>query len=446
MAIIKKTVQNLKPGKEYILTVKPKDVELNVELNHASAIRFVVPNDLSIPEDLSNLVIVGNYKSIMISFNPSNELDLKGYNYQVYLAEDIGQSGSSYVVLNNATPYLSGFSTANVIAIDVPQNSETTNSIDQNTGTTTTTTTEKLYFVRVQSVDTSDNTSPYTKIVASTATTLIDSAHIVNLTASKITAGTIGAHTITMAGINSILKSSNYLAANTTFGGTGWKISGDGTAVFNNASIRSTLDIGEDQGTSDNTSFHVDTNGNMWLGANRASFSSAPFKVTNTGAVTASSLTLTGTTILSTGNTNKIYLGVGVYNNTNTPFYVDGSSQFSLGTKLTWNGTTLTIRGSLKLEDGTDAINATDAQDIADDAVTALETEIQSNGFIGGLTITSTAMYYGAGTFNNANTAFFVGNNGGQANFSLGNKLVYNTSANTLTVTGTIVANAGNIR
>ena len=446
MVVIKKTVQNLKPGKEYILTVKPKDVELNIELNPASAIRFVVPNDLSIPEDLSNLVIVGNYKSIMISFNPSNELDLKGYNYQVYLAEDIGQSGSSYVVLNNATPYLSGFSPANVIAIDVPQNSQTTNSVDQNTGTTTTTTTEKLYFVRVQSVDTSNNTSPYTKIVASTATTLIDSAHIVNLTASKITAGTIGAHTITMAGINSILKSSNYLAANSSFGGTGWKISGDGTAVFNNASIRSTLDIGEDQGTSDNTSFHVDTNGNMWIGANRASFGSAPFKVTNTGAVTASSLTLTGTTILSQADNSKIYLGTGVYNNTNTPFYVDSASQFSLGTKLTWNGTTLTIRGSLKLEDGTDAINATDAEDIAEDAVEVLETEIQSNGFIGGLTVTSTGMYYGTGTFNSSNTAFFVGNNSGQANFSLGNKLSWNSTSNTLNIVGSVIASSGAIR
>ena len=350
MTTIKKTIQNLKPGKQYLLTVKPKDVELNVLLDPASAVRFTVPADLTQPADLGNLVIVGNYKSIMISFNPSNESDLRGYNYEVYLPEDIAQSGSTYVIISGSTPYISGFSASNVIAVDVPQNSETTNEVNANTGITTVVTTEKLYFARVQSIDTSNNVSAWTPIVASTATTFIDSAHIIDLTASKITAGTIGAHTITMAGVNSILKSSNYQAANTTFGGTGWKISGDGNAVFNNASIRSSLDIGEDLGTSDATSFHVDVTGNMWSGANSTSFAVAPFRVTNTGEITAKTLTLTGNTVMS--NNSKIFLGVGVYNNTNTPFYVDSNSQFSLGNKLTWDGNSLTVSGNINITGG----------------------------------------------------------------------------------------------
>jgi len=107
MATIKKTIQNLKPGKQYLLTVKPKDSDVNTTLDPTSAIRFVVPKDVTQPEQLGDLVIVGNYKSIMISFNPSNEPDLEEYFYEVYLPESIGQSGSQYVVLPNAQPLIS---------------------------------------------------------------------------------------------------------------------------------------------------------------------------------------------------------------------------------------------------------------------------------------------------------------------------------------------------
>lgn len=290
----------------------------------------------------------------MISFNPSNEPDLRGYNYEVYLPEDIGQNGSTYEIINNATPYLSGFSAANVITIDVPQNSETQNTIDSNTGITTTTTTEKLYFCRVQSIDTTGNKSSWTPIVASTATTLIDSAHIIDLTASKITAGTIGAHTITMAGAQSIIKSSTFDGvavgdgsyANAT---TGWLINGQGKSYFYDATIVGSIDIGG----FDSGSFHVNTDGDLWSGA--GTLAAAPFKVLKEGDVTANTittknLTLTGNTVISTNS--KIYLGTGEYANTNTPFYVDDTSKFSLGNKLTWDGSTLTITGNVNITGG----------------------------------------------------------------------------------------------
>lgn len=290
----------------------------------------------------------------MISFNPSNEPDLRGYNYEVYLPEDIGQNGSTYEIINNATPYLSGFSAANVITIDVPQNSETQNTIDSNTGVTTTTTTEKLYFCRVQSIDTTGNKSSWTPIVASTATTLIDSAHIIDLTASKITAGTIGAHTITMAGAQSIIKSSTFDGvavgngsyANAT---TGWLINGQGKSYFYDATIVGSIDIGG----FDSGSFHVNTDGDLWSGA--GTLAAAPFKVLKEGDVTANTittknLTLTGNTVISSNS--KIYLGTGVYANTNTPFYVDDTSKFSLGNKLTWDGSTLTITGNVNITGG----------------------------------------------------------------------------------------------
>ena len=79
---------------------------------------------------------------------------------------------------------------------------------------------------------------------------------------------------------------------------------------------------------------------------------------------------LQGGIIASTGSiggieiqTGKIFTGIhGAYANSNTGFYVDSGSQFSLGNKLVWNPSSeaLTIRGSLQLSDGTDVGTAID--------------------------------------------------------------------------------------
>jgi len=82
----------------------------------------------------------------------------------------------------------------------------------------------------------------------------------------------------------------------------GWQILQSGAAKFYELTIvgsiaGGTIDIGGD----DATSFHVDVDGNMWLGD--ASFGSAPFTVSNAGAVTASDLTVTGGSLsIGTGN------------------------------------------------------------------------------------------------------------------------------------------------
>src|SRR3990167_1208684 len=60
----------------------------------------------------------------------------------------------------------------------------------------------------------------------------------------------------------------------------GNKLTWDGTTLsITGALSASTIDIGD----SDSTSFHVDADGNMWLGA--ATFATAPFTVANTGAM-----------------------------------------------------------------------------------------------------------------------------------------------------------------
>jgi hypothetical protein len=44
---------------------------------------------------------------------------------------------------------------------------------------------------------------------------------------------------------------------------------------------------------------------------------------------------------------SKLFTGTGTYNDTNTGFYLDASSNFSLGNKLSWNGTTLAVTGDI---------------------------------------------------------------------------------------------------
>ena len=49
---------------------------------------------------------------------------------------------------------------------------------------------------------------------------------------------------------------------------------------------------------------------------------------------------------------SKLYTGTGTFNNSNTGFYLDSNGQLSLKDKLSWNGTTLTVSGTLNAVDG----------------------------------------------------------------------------------------------
>jgi hypothetical protein len=423
MAEIIKKIENLKPGKNYIFSVRTKNTDINAYSESVDSILVSIPKDTTIPDAISNLALYASFENVMFVFDFSNDLDIDKYEYELY------DNGAG-----TGTATSTGFSSANVFTVAVPNSTDTV---------------AKTYWGRVRSVDTTGNLGPWTALTQTDQSTpLIDSQYISSLTASKITAGTIGAQTITLSGANSILKSNNYAAANTTFGGTGWKISGDGKAVFNDASIRSSLDIGEDQGTSDATSFHVDSNGNMWSGSNSTSFSIAPFRVTNTGDVTANSLTLTGRTSLNNSGNASIFLtnnvdGIGLYSDANTAFYVDATDKFSLGNKLTWANSILTVQGVLKLSDGSDVVDAEEVGNIAQDLVDEFGNSIYDDGFIGGLTISASKMYYGAGAFASSNTAFYVAKNlsTGQADFSLGNKLTWDGT--TLSITGNVAITGG---
>ena len=56
---------------------------------------------------------------------------------------------------------------------------------------------------------------------------------------------------------------------------------------------------------------------------------------------------------------NKLYIGTGAHNNTNTAFYVDNTGQFSLKDKLVWDGSNLAIEGSITITGGPTATQLT---------------------------------------------------------------------------------------
>lgn len=86
-------------------------------------------------------------------------------------------------------------------------------------------------------------------------------------------------------------------------------------------------------------------------------FRATDFQIYN-GVVGKTMFSVSGTDVnlagvLTVSTSGKVFTGTGTYANNNTPFYVDSSSNFSLGASLTWNGTTLTIVGSISATTGT---------------------------------------------------------------------------------------------
>ena len=443
------TLQNLKPGKNYILTVKAKNSDINVGSNYFKTVMFSVPDDNTVPAVPENLTLYASFLSVMFNFDFVSDLDISKYEYELYKENQITEIGpDEYEISGSQTPYLSGFNPSNIFTV----------AVDENTTSDGTDETPIPYYGRIRSIDTTGNISEWSNIVKSGDTPLIDEQFIGSLTAAKISAGTIGAHKITLGGANSIIQSSTYTS---TSGQNGWYIGGDGHFSLGGPDgityDNQTITIGSDvqvqanlaadsisvgSGTNAILSINDSINnggGGMTLGdptynywyANgrfragnadkyilwdgnaftirgdlRFSDNSIPGTFDNGDSLTAGSIG--GVTIGST----KIYTGTGTYNNTNTGFYLDNAGNFSLKDKLSWNGTTLSVNGT----------------------VTA------TAGSIGGVTIASSKIYTGTGTYNNTNTGFYLDSSG---NFSLKNKLSWNGT--TLSVNGTVTASAGSI-
>ncbi len=371
MAIIKKKIENLKPGKEYVLTVRAKNSDLNVLSDFSDSIRFQVPNDSTTPSALTNLQLFAGLENVMFVFDYSQDLDVKRYEYELYQNSNMSDEGGP----------LTGFADANVFTVRVSNLR-----LEEDGGGLA------PFWGRARTIDTTGNVGPWTSLVQTDPhTPLIDNQYIGSLTVSKLTAGTIGAHTINLNGANSIIQSTTY---SDTFGLQGWQIKGDGSFSLGGPDgityDNDTITIGSDVQVQANLaadSISVGSGGNL-LNINDS---------INAGA---------GGMTLGSGGFNYWY--------TNGQFRTGNATNF-----VSWNGTALSIRGTLQFADGT-----TPGTFDNGDAITG--------GTIAGLTIGPTKIYFGTGTFNNPNTAFYVDNAG---QFSLKDQLSWN--GNTLTIGGT---------
>jgi hypothetical protein len=376
-------------------------------------IRVKTPAVSSVPSTITGFGISANFETVMFYFDPVNDIDLDSYAYQLY---DIPNPTSS------TTPIASGKNKANVFTISV------TNSSD---GVT------KTYYGRVAVVNSAGTVGTYTNLVSSGDTPLIGNQYISSLTAAKITAGTIGAHEITLGGATSIIKSSTYNFASPT---TGWFIKGDGTASiggpnginFNGSTVAPAITLGTNVtilagaavpnssgvafsgltistavGTVGGLQLGNDSN-NQWLtsGYFRAGNGSKyilfdPAANSGAGSFTISSDVTIGGTVASTvvGNAatgaSALQSGNGITKNgSNQITQISGS-----GVTITSNGNTSGQRVQLD-SSGLRAYNnaGTNTVAINSDGSAVFSGEIQStSGSIGGLLIDSSGLYKSVG-------------------------------------------------
>ena len=376
MAIVKRKLENLKPGKEYILSVRAKNADLNILSDYSDSVRFQVPTDSTIPDVITGLSLYQSIENVMFVFNYSSDLDISRYEYELYDGNNI----------STAVKVSSGFNPANVftVAVDNMQLDSEGSGL-------------KPYWGRVRGIDTTGNVSEWTLLVQTdNRTPVIDNQFIGNLTASKITAGTIGAQMIQLNGANSIIRSTTYTD---TSGSKGWQIRGDGHFTFGGPNgityDNETITIG--------TAVQVNAN----LAADSITVGTSPNQLNINDAINSGGGGMT--------------LGDPTYNY----WYADGKFRTGDATNyVQWNGTSLTIRGTLQFPDGSTPGTFDNGDPI-------------TSGTVGGLTVGSDKIYIGTGTWNNANTPFYVDNTG---KFSLENKFSWNPSTNVLNITGTIVA------
>ena len=125
----------------------------------------------------------------------------------------------------------------------------------------------------------------------------------------------------------------------------------------------------------------------------------------------------------------------GAYNNPNTSVYLDSTGQFSLKDKLTFDTSgNLSVNGSITITNPSTANNGGKVGGFSNgDALTG--------GSIAGVTIASTKIYIGTGTFANTNTGFYVDSSG---QFSLKDKLYWNGT--TLNIEGNVVITGGSTK
>jgi hypothetical protein len=169
--------------------------------------------------------------------------------------------------------------------------------------------------------------------------------------------------------------------------GTGFKYTGgsltiDGNATIGGWTIGSTLsatnillDPATPKITLGSKATLTDSNTGLYLGTDGLALgASSVFKVTAAGALTATSATITGAITATSGeiggltvSSDKLYVGTGTHNNSNTAFYVEDDGKFSLKDKLVWDGSDLSIQGSITITGGSGFATAASVSGSFDD-------------------------------------------------------------------------------
>ena len=292
MAKIVRKIENLRPGKNYIVTAKVKNSDINVESENANAIRIAVPVDPTIPDYPLNLQLFAYFEQVMFVFDNVSDKDVISYQYELYESSQVTGSYPNFSLIANPLIYSTGTAGASVFTIAVENSTDVENI---------------KYYGRVRTIDNSGNTSSWSPLVETDKETpLIGNQYIASLTAAKITAGTIGSHQIILsqAGPQSnfaapanmaVIRSSDYNGSynsNTnawTIGTNGWIIAGDGHAEFSSAAIRGSLVA---------ASVYIDANNRWKTAANGSILSTPEFKVGSSSQY----LYFDGTNVTFTGN------------------------------------------------------------------------------------------------------------------------------------------------
>lgn len=235
--------------------------------NGGTDITATAGSDVTAPGQVTGLTVAVGFSTMMATWNERDEADLDRYRLQVST-----NSGFTAVVYDQ-------YIYANVITVD-ELDAETT------------------YYWRVRAVDRSGNEGTWSA-TSSGDTQLIADAYISDLTATKITAGTVGVHVIKLSNSSgSRIESSDPLVS--------LIIRGDGYAKFTNIAITGLNNTDGLAIGSGSNIFKVDYLGNHWAG--NASFASAPFRVSTAGALVASSAQITGSSLFGNPSAANLYI------------------------------------------------------------------------------------------------------------------------------------------
>ena len=91
MTVIKSNIQDLKPGKRYLVKVQAVDTNINSVVAEKNII-VETPSDQTTPDEVAGLTLFSNAKSVMFKFNPAGINDLKEYEYELYQSNSLSST------------------------------------------------------------------------------------------------------------------------------------------------------------------------------------------------------------------------------------------------------------------------------------------------------------------------------------------------------------------